>query len=362
MTDTFYSSPQPVFTIDGDVKGELARDVVRIEVEESTGGLKRLRAHLAAFDPESTSQSEDLLYLDGSILDFGKSLRFAIGPAAEARTVFDGYISAIEASFKEAREPEVVVFAEDRLMDLRMTRRMKTWEQMSDAAIAEAIAAEHGMTPVVAADGPTYDSVQQWNMSDLAFLRERARRIQAEVWCDGETLGFQTRANRTGTDLTLVRGNQLMIAQIRADLAHQRTSVHISGYDSRERDVIDEQADNSAIQSEISGGKTGPDILKSAFGERVSHRVRDTPLTSTEASDWATAEMRRRARGFVQVTGMTDGTPDMIVGSQLTLERVGQPFEGGNYYVTKVRHTYDRTSAFRTHFEAERATVEGDAA
>ena len=72
--------------------------------------------------------------------------------------------------------------------------------------------------------------------------------------------------------------------------------------------------------------------------------------------------MRRRARGFVQVTGTTNGTPDMIVGSRLKLERVGSPFEGGNYYVTRVCHTFDLTSAFRTHFEAERPTVEEAAA
>ena len=49
---------------------------------------------------------------------------------------------------------------------------------------------------------------------------------------------------------------------------------------------------------------------------------------------------------------------DMIVGSTLTLERVGAPFEGGGYYVTRVCHTYDLDDGHRTHFEAERATRE----
>lgn len=362
MTDPHYSSPEPVFTVDGTVRGELARDLVRLEVEESTDGLKTFRARLGAFNPESPAQQETLLYLDGAIVDFGNRLKLAIGSESNARTVFEGRISAIEASFEETREPEVILFAEDRLMDLRMTRRMKTWKEMSDANIAKAIAGEHGLAPAVMATGPTYDVVQQWNMSDLAFLRERARLVQAEVWCDGDTLGFQTRSNRTGTALTLVRGNQLILAQIRADLAHQRTSIHVSGYDAQAREVIDETADNSAIQSEVPAGRTGPEILKSAFGERVSHRVREAPLSTREATDWATAEMRRRARGFVQVTGMTDGTSDMIVGSIITLERVGRPFDGGGYYVTRVRHTFDRNSGFRTHFEAERPAVEGAAA
>jgi phage protein D len=98
-------------------------------------------------------------------------------------------------------------------------------------------------------------------------------------------------------------------------------------------------------------------VLRRAFGERVSHRVRDVPLTDDEARGWARAEMLRRARGFVTAAGTTNGTPDMVVGSRLSLDRVGKPFTGGGYYVTRVRHSYDRSNGYRTHFEAERATV-----
>ena len=131
----------------------------------------------------------------------------------------------------------------------------------------------------------------------------------------------------------------------------------MSGYDARARDVIDEEAGADTIGAEISGGRTGPGILRDAFGERVSYRVRENPLVSGEAKAWAKAEMLRRCRSFVTVFGTTTGSPDMVVGSRLTLDRVGAPFNGDGYYVTRLRHTYDLTSGHRTHFEAERATV-----
>ena len=37
-------------------------------------------------------------------------------------------------------------------------------------------------------------------------------------------------------------------------------------------------------------------MLQRAFGERVSFRVRDMPLKDDEATEWARAEMLRRAR------------------------------------------------------------------
>jgi phage protein D len=358
MTDALLAATAPVFNIDGQVNGQLARDVSRLEVEEDTSGMKRLMLRLIAQGPQRGTPEEELLYLNGSILDFGKRLQVSIGPEESARTVFDGFISALEVCLHEAKEPEAVVFAEDRLMRLRTTRRMKTYEKMSDADVAQAIASEHSISAKADADGPTYDLVQQWNQSDLAFLRSRARLIQAEVWIENDTLHFQSRSGRTGTDIELVQGNTLISAQIRADLSHQRTKISISGYDASSREKISEDADSSAIDAEVSGGRTGVSILQRAFGERVSYRVREVPLTTGEASAWAKAEMLRRARAFVTVNGVTSGTADMVVGSHVSLQRVGAPFEGSGYYATRILHTYDLEDGFRTHFSAERATLQ----
>jgi hypothetical protein len=46
------------------------------------------------------------------------------------------------------------------------------------------------------------------------------------------------------------------------------------------------------------------------------------------------------------------------VGSNLTLQRMGRPFEGAGYYTTHVCHTYDNTNGHRTRFIAERATIQ----
>jgi phage protein D len=358
MTDLF-GAKAPVFKVDGRVTGELARDVSMLEVEEATDGLKTMILRLIAEGPKDNAAEEQQLYLDGQIVDFGKQIEVSIGPTEDARIIFKGPISAVEAIFSEGAEPHLAVYAEDKLMDLRMTRRMKTWENMSDADIANSIAAANGLDADTAARKPTYKVVQQWNQSDLAFLRERARLIQAEVWFENDKLCFKTRGNRKATSISLVQGRDLIGVQLRADLAHQRTKVKTSGFDASTRDKIDEEAGADAIQGETSGGRTGPAILQQAFGERVSYRVRENPLVSGEANAWAKAEMLRRCRGFVTVMGTTDGTPDMVVGSKLTLDRVGTPFNGDGYYVVRVCHIYDLTNGHRTHFEAQRATING---
>lgn len=358
MTETLFSTTAPVFKVDGDVKHELARDLLRLDVEETTEGLKTCVAHFVGIGPSSGS-SEEEQYLDGQVVDFGKALEVSIGPTGNERVIFKGAISALEAARTEGRPLEVVVFAEDKLMKLRMTRGTKTYEQVSDADIASSIASKHGLTPDTAADGPTYDTVVQLNQSDLAFLRARASQIQAEVWCDGDTLYFKTRGNRNATSVSLVQGNELLTVSARADLAHQRTKVVVTGYDASQRATIEQEAEVGVVQAETSGGQAGPSVLDRAFGERVSNLVREVPLVDAEATAWAKGELLSRARGFVTVVGTTRGTPDMVVGTNITLDRVGTPFDGAGYYATRVRHTYDQHDGHRTHFEAERATVSG---
>ena len=78
------------------------------------------------------------------------------------------------------------------------------------------------------------------------------------------------------------------------------------------------------------------------------------PFADAEAKALARAALLGRGRRFVTARGVTLGTPELVVGSVVTLERVGPPFEGSGYYVTRVAHMYDTEHGFRTHFDAER--------
>jgi phage protein D len=357
MTEAPFATVSPVFTVDGDLERDLARDCVRLDICEGVAGLRRLEAHFLAVDSTATGPPERLRHLDGSTVDLGRAVEVALGPDDRQRRVFDGVVSGIELVLGDGEPARVVVLAEDALMRLRMTRRQRTYTDVTDADVAEALAGEHGLQADVSADGPRYDVLHQFNQSDLAFLRERGRLVQAELWCTGRTLHFRTRPVRQATEVTLVRGGELLSVRLSADLAHQRSAVVVTGYDAGQRQVIHERVGPDVVEAEVTGGRTGARLVARALGESTTLRVREAALTAEEANAWAKAEMLRRGRRFVTVTGLTNGTPDLVVGSRLTLQRVGAPFEGGGYYVTHVRHTFDLRCGFRTRFEAERATL-----
>jgi phage protein D len=361
MTDELISGTQPLVRIEGSLVDSISIDLSSLRIVKTLDGLDTLELQLLAQqDAEDPEQAVEPKYIDGQVFDFGKRVEVVLGTHENPRVVFDGKVSAIEVELEESQEPKVSVFAEDRLMELRLTRRSQSWADKSDADIARAIAERHGIEADVDFDGPTWETVEQWNMSDLAFLRERARFVRAEVWLGDNKLCFKARGRRTGSELTLVRGDTLLHVVARADLAHQRTGVRVRGWDADQAEAIDVLASGSLIRDEVgSTGRTGPEVFEQTFGKRTSVRVREVPHDRDQADAIAKAELLRRARAFVRVSGVTRGSPDMLVGSRLTLERIGRPFEGAGWYVTELRHTYDRERGYRTQFEAERATIEG---
>ena len=99
----------------------------------------------------------------------------------------------------------------------------------------------------------------------------RARRlIQAELWCDGDTLGFKTRGNRYGHRGHARAGQPPPHGRVPR---RPRPPAH-EGRRQRLRRLAagdDRRGGRSraSSQAESSGGKSGPEVLERAFGERA---------------------------------------------------------------------------------------------
>jgi phage protein D len=350
-----FFAARPTLYIDGQVERMLGEEALSaLLVEETMHGLFRCEATFVNWGP--SGQGYGLAFFDQSLLDFGKTLAVEFGPPGNTGPVFAGRISGVEARYPQQRPPEITVLAEDRLQDLRMERRTRSFEDVSDEDVFREIASAHGLTPELDIEGPTYRVLTQLNQSDLAFLRERAAAIDAELWIDGSTLYAQMRTRRDAGSVSIAYGQNLLEFSVLADLAHQRSSVHVCGWDVGGKTAIDEQADEAAISGELNGGNSGSAVLASALGERHERVVSSVPLSQEEAQQMAQARYRERARRFVRGTGTVDGNIKIRVGATVDMSGLGAVFNG-SYYVTLARHTFDVYHGFRTTFEVQRAAI-----
>ena len=239
-----------------------------------------------------------------------------------------------------------------------MERRTRSFENVTDADVIRQIATQHGLTAQVDVDSPTYRVLAQVNQSDLAFLRERVAAIDAELWVEGRTLHAQARSRRNTGAASFTYGQNLLEFSAMADLAHQRTSVQVSGWDVGNKQAIDVEADERMIAAELNGGRSGSAVLAQALAERRERIVSAVPLSQQEAQKMAEARYRARARSFVHGTGVVDGNVKIRVGATVDLKGLGLLFDG-QYDVTLARHTFDVSNGYRSTFEVERPGIGG---
>jgi phage protein D len=263
---------------------------------------------------------------------------------------------ALEGQFHDQGSRSINVLAEDRFQDLRMTRRTRSFEDTSDADLFSLIANDHGLTSDVDVTGPKHKVLAQVNQSDLAFMRERARSLDAEIWMEGSKLFVKSHASRNAGTRKLTYGQNLYEFSVIADLANQRTSVSVSGWDVAGKKGLQYEATDSVVSGELNGGLSGASILQQAFGQRKESLAHTVPLSAQEAQVEAESYFKLMARRFVVGRGVGDTNSRLRVGSYVKLDAVGKLFNG-KYYVTEVKHVFDLARGIRTSFKVERPGI-----
>jgi len=340
---------QPTLNVGGQDNPDLSAQLIELTIREDTLGLYRCEAEFGNWG--SVNGRLGFRYFDRALLDFGKAFKVKLGDDL----LFDGRVMGLHAVFPEGAPPRVVVIADDRLQDLRMTRRSRTFTDVSDSDVMQTIASDHSLTPDIDVAGSTHKVLAQVNQSDLSFLRERARAVDAEAWIEGTTLHVKKRPSRSTGTVPLSWQGQLRQFAVTADLAMQRTAVTVSGWDVSGKQAIKSEATSSAISSELGSDTSGVSILEniSARKENLAHAV---PVTSSEAQAAADAFFRTSARRFVTGRGIAEPDARLTVGARVDLKDLG-PLFSGQYTVTAVRHRFDTARGIRTEFDVERPGI-----
>ena len=338
---------RPSIYIGGTEDGDLSQGLLRMSLRDDIHGLCHAELRFGNWGPKAGGIG--FLYFDRKKLEFGKAIQIKLGDDV----LFEGRISGIEADFGEGRSPEIAVLLEDRLQDLRMTRRTRNFTDLSDADLFRRVAGDHGLTPTIDVTGPTHKVLAQVNQSDLAFLRDRARAAGAELWAEGNTLFAKTRSGRAGTPLKLKFGAELREFIVLADLAHQRSSVTVSGWDVGGKRAIEQKADDGALGGELGADASGASILRTAFAERKETVAHTVPHSTDEAKLHAEAWFRAAARRFVTGRGIAQPDAKLRVGAWVDLDGLG-PLFNGKYYLAEVWQVFDGVAGFLSQFVAER--------
>lgn len=336
---------RPNFTIDGAVNVELTSRLLGLTIVSQIGGPCRCSARFTNF------ANGDYLYFSPSLLDFGKRLCVSVAD----QIVFEGKVFGLKAGFSGG-VPDLTALAGDRLEDLAMVRRTRTFNDVSDADVVQRVASDYGLTAVVDLGGPVHQVLAQVNQTDLEFLDQRMRATNALYWVEDSVLHVSKARGQLSTAPTLVYGENLRQFEAAADARLQRTEIRVTGWDVASKTAISCYANASMVSGVVAGGSIGPDIVSDAFGQRSDTIVSTVPLSHAEAQQRADDAFMHMAHQFVIASGVADLDARLQVGAAVTVRGVGALFSGV-YYLTEVRHVFDTEGGLRTQFTAKSVSL-----
>jgi phage protein D len=349
VTTAAVYSAIPTIKVDGQLSDKVSTQLLGMKMCEHEGGMSNLELRFSNFG-SFVGGLGDQVFEDDAILKLGAALIVYAGLVNSPTEIFRGKIMALEAVFPDDRPPELIVLAEDALQSARMARHTKNWDETSLADIAQQIANGLGLTPVTSGLDATIGNEEQFNESDLHFLRRLLARYDADLQVVGTELHATPRSQAQRNNIELDMYGQLHEVRILADLAHQVTQVTATGWDFKQGQTISVTSQTTFLGQ--GSGKTGKDWLPQASGSRSEQLANYATLDQADAQALVDAEFAQRARRFVVAHGVAEGNPALRVGSYLKLTGLGPRFSN-TYYTTAAVHRFDTEKGYATEFTAE---------
>lgn len=287
--------------------------------------------------------------IDSPLFDMGNNVELSMGYGNDLQPMILGEITSVEPSFPESGLPTLRISGYDKSYKLRHNQPdRKPYQYVTDSAIAEQIAREAGLTPIVDPSPIFHEKQLKQSSSDMAFLKERARANFFDVYVDWDKLYFQF--PRPQTDLYVLEwGKNLSSYSPRISSAGLAGLQVIRSYNEQLAQTIvvyAMAADFNPDDLQKKLGSAALDLLLS-LGRRV---IRKEKLeSSVDALTVAKSIMQEILEGMYEGSGNCIGIPTLQAGQYISIQGVGNRFSG-TYRLRKVTHTIDE-SGYRTSFD-----------
>jgi Bacteriophage probable baseplate hub protein len=248
--------------------------------------------------------------------------------------LFQGEIAVIEPSYTTSGPGRLILRALGRLHTLARGTRSLTWANCSEKEIVDAVAQRHGLSVDYGGAPPTltHEHVYQANVSDLAFLRQRARRIGYHLFVDGDQLRFRKPDfSDSGIELKFGDGGELWSFRPRLAAANPVGEVRVRAWSvADKKEVVGRAGGGSPLLGACRSSKVAADLLWAC--ER-------TVASKEEADKLASALLMERQLAYV--SGHAEGKLDGRIQPGVTVKiQAGDRRFDGRYWVTGVTHAY----------------------
>lgn len=345
----------------GSLPENIVRDITQVVYSDNIERIDTYSLTLNNWDADALK----FKYSDGNGFLPGTELEVWAGYYGQdpLRRMITGPITSVKPSFPASGPPTIDVKGQNLLYALQGEKRSMAYRDMTDSEIAQAIGARLQITvrtdPTARAQEERYQYVLQTpTVPSILFLFQRARRIGYDLYVGEEGgerfLYFGPSVGVRRVTYRLSYGRSLIHFDPDLNTTDQVSEVEVRSWDNRNKQLISHTARRQDV------GVRGLDAaaerqLKKAIGD-VREIIADAPVeTPQEARTLSTETLERNVKEMLTGRGSTVGLPDLVAGSVVEIDGLGERFSG-RYFVTSTTHTIG-DSGYTTQFECRREEI-----
>jgi len=313
-----------------------------------------------------------LQFVDDPLFQEGNEIVARFGYAGDLSNRKVAVIKEIDYDFPEDGEPTIQIKAYDKGHNLAGRQIQRIWQKPAPgilySEIAEQIAKEHGLTPVVTKTVGRHLRIAQGSKSDAQFLRELAAKSRDRngrgvagyvFYIEDNELHFHPRKLGLRPALTFeyFTDREGVLRSFKPSTQSQSvkgagTETMAVGVDPRKKRPVEHRANNETTPERISLGKntylvdgntsegrfrkqeSGKIVQSFERSEGFHEEPRQEPAEDKAEQRFKEAELRH-----VEAVAVTIGIPTLIAKQNIEIRGVGRKFSG-TYYCTSVRHIF----------------------
>lgn len=267
--------------------------------------------------------------------------RLTLRVAGFGHTLFDGTITAVEHHFDGTGGRQLRLRAYDDLHRLRQRQPLRVHRQVRFSELAGELTADAGIAVAAHADGPLWQQLVQFGLSDLAFLADAAARSALCFQLDAGTLHVFSFAGH-GETVTLTRGDGLVQVEVETNATGLGDGATTLAWDP----ALAESRSGRAADARRADAGHAPDPGGADPRTLTGRAVQ----TDDQAAALAQYELDRRTATARVARGLCRGDPRLVPGTRIDLQGVGQLL-GGTYVLSETSHTIDREQGYVVAFD-----------
>jgi len=248
------------------------------------------------------------------------------------QVIFQGIITGQSITIDDVIGSTLEVECRDQAIKMIVGRKCLTFSQQKDSDIISSIIGIYGLSSSVTATTTTWPMQVQYYVTDWDFILQRAEINGMIVTAlNGKVSVFKPDANTTSV-LTVTYGDNLYSFNAEMDAVSQLGNVTASAWDYTTQAIVTGQSANNVPGPGNISSKTLSQVVGANYQTQTT-----APLQNADLTTWSQAQLIKSEYAKIQGEVQTLGTNLANPGNYITLQGLGDRFNG-DHLVSKVVH------------------------